>query len=564
MVVNTLGEVYPELIEQSETIRRTIAQEENRFLRTMDRGLGELDGMLDALPAGGQLSGEQAFYLHATLGLPIEVTKDITEERGYAVDSEGFKAEQATHAEKSRKGSAFGTIDTEAAYGEVLKQLQADNFEGEQHIYPQDAVCGDMSLETQVVTLLQNGHPIQEATVGERVEVIVKATPFYVESGGQISDAGLIEGENWAIDIEDARKPVGGLIIHIGEVVEGIAQNHGTVQVHVNGSRRKDIMRNHTATHLLHAALRNRLGTHVQQRGSMVAPDRLRFDFSHDEALTFDELNDVERDVNEIIVAGLPVIAKVKNIDEARAEGAMALFGEKYGDEVRTISIGESEDRYSYELCGGTHLDNTAIIGSMIIVNETAVAQGVRRIEAVTGSQAYKVSAMGLRTLNAVSRQLQTIPLNVPDRVSGLQSQIKHQEREIAALRGQLAQSQFAELIETQTQQINAANVLVTQVDPTDTDTLRKMADWFRDAYPDQGVLVIGMVNDSDKPQLLATVTKDLTKQVHAGNLIKEIAQIVGGGGGGRPNMAQAGGKDPAKLADALQRATEIIQDALV
>ncbi len=564
VVVNTMSAAYPDLRDQRDTIYRTIALEEQRFLRTMDRGLDELNVMLDELAGGQQLSGEQAFYLHATLGLPLEVTRDIAEERGFGVDMAGFKAQQEKHIAASKQGSLFGEIDIETIYGDLMAKLEAEGFRGTiQRIYPENAVNGESSLQTSIIALLQNGHPIETATVGERVEVVLAETPFYVESGGQISDTGIIEGNGWVIDIEDVRKPVGGLIIHIGEVVEGIATHSPTVQASVDAKRRLAIMRNHTATHLLHAALRNRLGGHVQQRGSLVAPDRLRFDFSHDQALSRDELYDVERDVNHSIIEGLPVMARLKALDEARAEGAMALFGEKYGDIVRTITIGEGPDRYSYELCGGTHLDNTAIIGSFVVVQETSVAQGIRRIEAVTGEHAYMISSLGLRTLQSVAQQLQTIPVNLPDRVAGLQAQLKHHEREIQALRAQLAHFEFDNLLKTSIEAINGAQVLVAQVGTTDADTLRKMADWFRDAVAEHGVLVVGMISEDGKPQLLSTVTKDLTDKVHAGNLIRDIAQIVGGGGGGRPNMAQAGGKDATKLAEALDRAKMLIGEAL-
>jgi alanyl-tRNA synthetase len=563
VVVNHMGNAYPELKTQQQTIQRTIAQEESRFLRTMDRGLSELDAMLDDLQEGDHLSGEQAFYLHATLGLPIEVTKDISEERGYGVDTDAFRTAREKHAEAS-KGTMFSEINIEEVYGKLLQTLEAEGFSGvKQYVYGRDEVNGDLRLQTEIVAVLHGGEPIENATLGTRVEVVLAETPFYVESGGQISDTGVIEGDGWAVDVEDVRKPVGGLIIHIGEVVEGIAQPAGTVTATVDAQRRLNIMRNHTATHLIHQALRDRLGTHVQQRGSLVAPDRLRFDFSHDEALTIDERSDVERDVNLAIIAGMDVWAKVKSLDEAKSEGAMALFGEKYGDEVRTISIGSNSDRYSYELCGGTHVENTAVIGPLIIVSESSVAQGVRRIEAVTARQAYTLAAFGLRTLERTAHQLQIQPVNVPDRVAGLQSQLKQKDREIQAMRAKLAKVEFLELMDTNTADVAGANVLVAEIATTDSDTMRKMADWFRDQYPTNGVLVLGMVNEGGTPQLLASVTKDLTEKVHAGNLIRDVAKVVGGGGGGRPNLAQAGGKDPEKLQGALRKAEEMIAEAL-
>ncbi len=562
-VVAAMSDAYPQLKENADTIYRTIAMEEQRFLRTMDRGLNELTIMLDEL-AGDQLDGESAFYLHATLGLPIEVTRDVAQERGFSVDEVAFKAEQEKHAEVSRQGALFGTIDVGEAYGKVLEQLQADGFERVTYrIYDEGEVYGDYQLHARMLVLLQQGQPLESATVGERVEIVLDQTPFYVESGGQISDTGTIEGDGWLVDIEDVREPVGGLIVHVGEVVQGTVPPNGDVVATIDHERRWDIMRNHTATHLLQAALRNRLGSHVQQRGSLVAPDRLRFDFSHDEALSFDELNDVQRDVNLAILRGMPVLAKLKDLEMAQSEGAMALFGEKYSDVVRTITIAENGDRYSYELCGGTHVPNTAVIGSLIITQETAVAQGIRRIEAVTGTHAYFRVAHGLSMVQRLARQLQTPAVNLPDRVSGLQEQIRQQEREIDTLRQKVARVEFNDLVQASVEDVNGAKVLVAEVATTSSDTMRKMADWFRDRVSMGGVLVIGMVSEAEKPQLLAAVTKDLTDKVHAGNLIKEVARIVGGGGGGRPNMAQAGGKDPDKLGDALARARQLIADML-
>ncbi|KAB2854016.1 MAG: alanine--tRNA ligase, partial [Anaerolineae bacterium] len=377
---------------------RTIATEENRFLRTMDRGLNELEAMLDTLPTGGTLDGERAFYLHATLGLPFEVTRDVVVERGYQIDEAGFKAAQEEHATVSSKGSFFGDIDVAEAYTRALENLRHNGFTEVAH-----DLYGAYSQEVNLIALLHNGQPLESATVGDRVEVVLDRTPFYVESGGQVSDTGIIEGDGWLIDIEDVRRPVGGLIIHIGEVVQGTVQSNVPCIASIDAERRVDIMRNHTATHLLHAALRKRLGTHVQQRGSLVAPNRLRFDFSHDAALTFDEMNDVQREVNQEILANLPVTAVWKTLNAAKAEGAMALFGEKYGDQVRTITIGDDKSRYSYELCGGNHVNNTAVIGSFIIVQEGAIAQGIRRVEAITGTQASMFTAHRLNMVNELA-----------------------------------------------------------------------------------------------------------------------------------------------------------------
>lgn len=555
-VIEKMGAFYPELKENAETIRDTITKEEQRFSRTIDRGLAELDEMLAALPAGGELSGANTFYLHATLGLPFEVTRDVAEEQGYSVDAEGFRTEQSAHAEKSGKGS-FGNIDVGKAYNEILAQLNDNGFGGvEQMQY------GDLSLDTEIVAIIQNGTLVDSASTGERVEIVLAATPFYVESGGQVSDTGTIEGANFLVDVEDARKPIGGLVVHIGEVVQGTVTPHTQVKANIDAQRRVEITRNHTATHLLHAALRNHLGTHVQQRGSLVAPDRLRFDFSHDEPVHADQMRSIQREVNAQILDDQPVNAVWKSLDEAKAEGAMALFGEKYGSEVRTIAIGNGHDRYSYELCGGNHVDSTGNIGLFVITDETAVAQGIRRIEALTGQAAQDYVNQRLQTLNSVARQLQTSPERVSERIVALQDQMRTQKAEIDALYSRLARAEFEEKLQ-QTSQVNDAHVLVTEVGTTTSDTLREMTDWFRDRYPEKSVVVLGMVAEGGNPQLVAAVSKDLTDRVHAGNIVREVAKIVGGGGGGRPNLAQAGGKDASKLNEALSHATTLIHQVL-
>jgi alanyl-tRNA synthetase len=552
-----MGEIYPEIIENADTIRRTIALEETRFSRTMDRGLAELDNLLAELPEAGTLSGEAAFFLHATLGLPFEVTRDIAEERGYHVDQAGFRKAQDDHAEVSRQGSMFGNIDVGKAYNDLLDTLRQNGFDSVYH-NPYEA----LTVETEVIAITQNGQPLNSAVVGERIEVVLKATPFYVESGGQVSDTGTLEGEGFLVDVEDVRRPVGGLIIHIGEVVQGIITTGVKLTASVDEARRVDITRNHTGTHLLHAALRNILGTHVQQRGSLVAPDRLRFDFSHDGALSAEELRAVQREVNEHIIADLPVLPVWKSLEKAKTEGAMALFGEKYGAEVRTISVGNGTQRYSYELCGGNHVSHTATIGTFVITQETSVAQGIRRIEAITGQTALDYVEHRLNTLNQVARRLQTAPDSLAERVESLQEQIKAQQNEIEQLYRRLAREEFNYVL-GQTEQVNGVAVLVAQMNPTTSDTLREMTDWFRDKYQERGVVVLGMVADNGNPQLIAVVTKDLTDRLHAGNIIREVAQIVGGGGGGRPNMAQAGGRDAEKLPEALARARDIIREKI-
>jgi alanyl-tRNA synthetase len=560
-VIDTMHDHYTELDDHRAAIRRAITNEEVRFRRAMDNALAELDDMLADLATGGELPGDQAFRLHSEKGLPLEITRDIARERGYSVDEAGFRAAQKHHEAVSRgtSGGAFGTIDMGEAYQVALNTLREqgaaqDGVEQDQY--------GPLSQETRLLALLHEGDMVERASVGDRVEVVLDRTPFYVESGGQVSDTGVIAGDDWMIDIEDARQPIGGLIVHIGEVVEGQPTVGAGCTATVDGERRLDIQRNHTATHLLHAQLRAVLGTHVQQRGSLVAPDRLRFDFSHDQPISADELDTITHNINEAILADMPVVPVWKDLDTARSEGAMALFGEKYGDRVRTINILQDNDaRYSYELCGGNHVEHTGIIGPFVITSEGSVAQGIRRIEALTGHAAEAYIRRSLKRLDHAAGLLGATADALPDRIRALQDDFKTQQHENARLRRRIALLEFNDLL-ADTQQIGEASVLVASVESTTTDTLREMTDWFRDRV-DSGVVVLGMVADNGKPQLVAAVTQDLTGRVHAGKIIKAAAGIMGGGGGGRPDMAQAGGKDPDKLDDALQHAVDLIVDAL-
>ena len=561
VVIETMGQHYTDLPERREAIRRTITNEEVRFRRAMDRALAELSEMLDVLPAGGELPGALAFRLHAEKGLPLEITRDVAQEQGHTVDEAGFREAQARHeaVSRGRNGGAFGQIVTAEAYQAALNSLrEAGRLNGgvRQEQY------GPLACDATVLAILRDGELVEQAQAGDTVEIVLDVTPFYVESGGQVSDTGALQGDDWTVDVEDVRQPVGGLIVHRGEVVEGQPRVSARCIAQVDGERRLDIMRNHTATHLLHAVLRKVLGAHVQQRGSLVAPDRLRFDFSHDQPITRDELDTIEREINEAILANMPVRAVWKDLASARAEGAMALFGEKYGDRVRTINIMQDEsDRFSYELCGGTHVEQTGVIGPFVITSEGSVAQGIRRIEALTGRGAEAYIRRHLHQLDEAAARLGTTAESVAPRVNALLDDLKEQQSENARLRRQLARVQFEALL-NDVETVGGASVLVAEVPPTAPETLREMTDWFRDRVT-SGVVVLGMVADGGKPQLIAAVTRDLTKRVQAGSIIKSIAQTIGGGGGGRPDMAQAGGKDAERLPDALRQASELVRAAL-
>lgn len=555
-VIESMGGYYTEIIDKADAIKRTIHLEEERFRRTMERGLVELDAMLDKLPDGGEISGEDAFYLKATLGLPVQVTVDIAEERGYSVDMDGFKKADEQHSLVSGGGQAMGEIESAEIYRKLLDSLIADNQLAntgvEYNPYEESLV------KTRLVAMLQDGHQVDSAIVGDKVEVVLASTHFYVESGGQVSDTGTIEGDDWTIEVESMKKPVGGMIVHVGEVVEGNPKAGEDVTATVDLERRQDIKRHHTGTHLLHAALRNTLGTHVQQRGSLVAPDRLRFDFSHDEKVSDEQLSKIEREINDSILKNYVVKDETKSLDKAKSEGAMALFGEKYGETVRTIIIDKGDSRYSYELCGGTHVSETAEIGAFVFTNEGSVSAGVRRVEALTGREAINHIQAQMDLLYSIAGRLGTTPDKAFTRIESLEDELKNTRKKVDELQRKLAKYSFNEMIEKM-ETINGKQALIAQLDGIPNDTMREMADWFRNKVKENGVLVLGS-DINGRPMLLIAVTDDLVKQgVKAGDLIRPVAQVVGGGGGGRPNMAQAGGKDSSKLPQALDKARELL-----
>ena len=556
VVIAEMGGHYMELKERAEAIKKTITREEERFRRTLDSGLEELNAMLDELPAGGILSGEKVFYLKSTLGLPVRVTQDVAEERGYQIDEAGLATAEEEHALVSGGGQAMGIIDQGETYNALLNDLQSSGR------LPQTGVeylpYGDTSIDAQVLTVLHDGNQI---SVGDKVELVLNRTSFYVESGGQISDTGTISGDGWEVEVEEMRRPVTGLIVHLGEVVQGTPKAGDSVRASVDVARRTAITRNHTGTHLLHAALRHHLGTHVQQRGSLVAPDRLRFDFAHDARVTSEELRAVEREVNEVILAQYPVYDEQKSQEQARKEGAMALFGEKYGDVVRTVIVANGDDRYSYELCGGVHVKNTADIGLFVLVTEGSVSAGVRRVEALTGQGAIDYIQSQLDTLYHIAGQLNATPADAAHKINLLHDELQSTRKQVEKLRREVARQDFQARMDT-VENINGVPTLLMQLSDTPVETLREMSDWFRNKVS-SGVFVAGTDNDG-KPLLLVTVTDDLTKKgLHAGNIVREVAKVVGGGGGGRPNMAQAGGSDSTKLPEALNKARELISQSV-
>lgn len=567
-VIGIYGDFYPELRRNRFAILENITREEIRFQRTVEAGINKLDGQLQQLIGSSTkiLPGEQAFDLYATYGLPLEITRDIAKEQGLEVDEDAFHHALERHRVASGAGEVFGEMGDEEVdiYSQLRSDLQAQGkLARDGVIYdPYD----DLQIESTVLSLVKDEQTIEDAHPGDQVEVLLPKTSFYVEAGGQVSDTGRITSapmdgsQGWEIRIEDMRKPAAGIIIHIGTVINGNPRVGDQAIAMVDAQRRHDIMRNHTATHLLHYQLRQVLGEHALQAGSLVAPDRLRFDFTHSEAVTPDQLTRIESGVNQNILDNYRLQVLHKPLQQAIAEGAMALFGEKYTETVRTITMGDPEP-FSYELCGGTHVSETGDIGLFLITNESSVAAGIRRIEAVTGRIAYQLVQNRFHTLNQAASILDTTPEQVPDLIQDLQIEVSEARKKISTLRHDLATLEFDRSLE-QIKTIAGATVLSSIIPGADAETLRQMSDRFRQRYP-SGVVVLASVMD-DHPILIAAVTEDLVQRgLHAGELVNAVAKPLGGGGGGRPTLGQAGGKDPGKLNQALESVTDWVENKL-
>ena len=566
LVVENYQAAYPELRENAELIYETLTAEEKRFAETLDAGFTELRDHVARLKAEGQsqLDGKTAFILYSTLGFPLEITRDILEEDGLTVDEKGFYEAMEAHRLASGKGQAFGNMNGENAefYAALLSDLQAAGK------LPSDGVRYDpytsFSIETRLAAILREGALVQSAQVGDEVELILQDSPLYIESGGQVGDTGVVVSSSspeWEISVTSTRKPVAGLIVQSGIVRRGTPSVESVVLVSVDIAARRATMRNHTGTHLLHTALRTILGDKVHQSGSAVDPERMRFDINFPRPLKNAELLQIEALVNHYIAEEYPVIKRIKTLDEAKADGAMALFGEKYGSEVRTIEIADNRGRVSYELCGGTHLDNTAEIGSFYITSESSVAAGIRRIEAVTGEKAYSWARERLTLLNEAAAFLESSPFELLSKTTLLENRLKEFDKELELLRAQGAQAEFSKRLQS-IQEVAGVPVLSAIIPNADADALRNLTDQFRQQHP-SGVVVLGTVSHN-KPMLIAAVTPDLiARGIKAGDLIKRAAAVVGGGGGGRPDMAQAGGKDPDKLSEALDQVSAFIRENL-
>ncbi len=560
IVIDQYRAAYPELEKNRKTILDNLTREELRFQRTVEGGVTQLEELMDELKKSGKtvLDGSKAFELYATHGLPLEITRDIAREVGLDVDEPGFKKAMEEHRLHSGAGKAIGTMGGNEV--ELYRKVYAALVESGK--IPAGGVAYDpyhaLEIETQIVGLFSEGEVLSEAPHSSEVEVILPKTGFYIEAGGQVGDTGTLAAPDgsWEIKVEAVRRPAAGIIIHIGEVVYGTVRNGDKVLMKVDRQRRMDIMRNHTATHLLHAQLHKVLGSHARQAGSLVAPDRLRFDFTHPEALTQEQLDEIESGVNREILASHALVIKEKTLQDAMAEGAMALFGEKYGEKVRTVTIDE-ENPISYELCGGTHVENTGDIGTFLILNEGSAAAGIRRIEAVTGRGAYEMIQARNKILRRAARLTNSSMEEVVAKINSLQDEIESLQVELGRVRQEWVKADFEGKL-ANILYIAGIPVLSVLLKGADIETMRQMADIFRQKHP-SGIVAIGSIIN-EKPMIICSVTEDLVKRgLNAGELARQAAAIVGGSGGGRPVMAQAGGKDPARLPEALSSVIETL-----
>jgi alanyl-tRNA synthetase len=544
IVGEIMGVFYEEVVQKREHIERVIRNEEERFHETLNEGLQILSDLVNEAKVAGrdEITGVEAFKLYDTYGFPFDLTEDFVAEHGFRVDRSGF--DQAMQEQRDRARAARQeTGSMKIQVGALVDLTTESQFIG----------YNELSADAVVSELLIDGGRIEEAGVGQTVQILLDRTPFYAESGGQVSDAGWIEAAGLKVEITDLFKAPNGQHVHVGEVREGTIRKGMKVRAHVQPAFRDDVIKNHTATHLLHKALKEVLGHHVNQAGSLVSPDRLRFDFSHFGSISEEELATIERLVNEQIWADTAVEIFNKPIQEAKEMGAMALFGEKYGDVVRVVQVGD----YSLELCGGCHVARTSQIGMFKLLGESGIGSGVRRIEAVTGRRAYEFVDGQLSILRHAAQELRSQISDVPKRIEGLQAQIREISKENDSLRARLGNIE-AQSLTSQVKEIGGVPVLAAQVNAPDMDSLRGMVDELKQKLP-SAIIVLGSKSD-DKVQFVTAVTPDLMKKgYHAGQIVKEVASICGGGGGGRPDMAQAGGKDPSKLQEALQAVEKFI-----
>ena len=545
-VVDQMGEAYHELRPAAGTVAEATRGEEERFIATLDQGLPILNDMLSKVKASGQhvLQGTEIFKLYDTYGFPMDLIAEACREQGITLDETGFEAAIEEQRTRARKTGGFESETARPALSDVAARVGTTAFVGYDRL----------DSEGVVQALLQSDRLIKEAREGDEIEIVLDVTPFYAEGGGQAGDQGVLSGTDGRVEIRETTRPVPTLIVHKGVVTSGSIREGERLQLSVNPRTRKDAARNHTATHLVHAALRDLLGPHVKQYGSLVAPNRLRFDFAHFRPMSSRDIDEIESIVNEQVRLDQPVQTDVMGVQDAVAGGALAFFGDKYGDRVRVVQI----DTFSKELCGGTHCGRTGEIGLFRIVSESGVAAGVRRIECLTGSGALDSLKRLEADVREMSELLKVAPTEVVARTRKLSEQLKDKERELADVKLKMASTSSGD---AQAREIKGVQVHAQRTDGLDVNGMRALADQLRDKLR-SGVVALGAANDG-KVSLLVVVTKDLVGRLKAGELIKAMATEVGGTGGGRPEMAQAGGKNPEGLGPALEKVFGLVQKAL-
>jgi alanyl-tRNA synthetase len=533
-----MKDIYPELKKALANVEKVLKREEQRFAQTLDQGMGILEEAITNLK-GSEIDGETVFKLYDTYGFPVDLTADVARERDLTVDMPGFEAEMTKQKERARQAGDFKTMQKGVAISEATEFLGYEQLEN-----------------TSVVqAIIQDGELVDGIDVGDEAIVVLTSSSFYGESGGQVGDSGILTNKDTSFEVDNTQKQASGAFEHYGQLNTGSLKVGDVLEATVDKNQRKRIARNHSATHLLHAALRAVLGEGVTQKGSLVDGDKLRFDFSHDELITKVDLDKIEGMVNRKILGNTKVYTDITDIESAKKKGAMALFGEKYGDTVRVLTMGK--DDFSVELCGGTHVNQLGDIGLFRIISESGIAAGIRRIEAMTGYDAYQFDKQTENSLSQIADMTKTNNTQAVDKVAQLIKHQKELEKQIATFQKQLASSQGDDLV-NQAVEINGVKLLATTVDGVSAKDLRDVADKLKDKLG-SAVIVLAVVSD-DKVSLVAGVTKDLTGQYQAGKILNHVAQQVGGKGGGRPDMAQGGGTQPENIESALSSVKDLIQ----
>ncbi|MFL0163578.1 alanine--tRNA ligase [Candidatus Clostridium helianthi] len=546
-VIRDSSEAYPELNSKKEYIKKVIKIEEDKFRETLDSGMEILNGFISELKAKNEkvLSGVDGFKLYDTFGFPMELTKEILEDEGLSLDEEAFHEEMKVQRERARSARKVSNyMGTDVKTLDIIPAEVETVFDG----YEND------TLNAEVKVLIEGEDFTDTITEGNKAIIVTNVTPLYAEMGGQIGDTGVIFNDSFKANVLDTKKNIGGKIVHFVEVVSGELKVGDTVTIEVDKVRRENIKKNHTATHLLDKALTEVLGSHVHQAGSYVSYDRLRFDFSHFEAMTEEEISRVEDLVNEAITSVTPVVTEVMDLQEAKNSGAIGIFDDKYADKVRVVSAGE----YSKELCGGTHIDNTGKIGLFKIISESGIAAGTRRIEAVIGKEAYKIVNEKKDLLKEISTKLKCSEKELLAKLDQQVKELKEKDKEITVLKSKFASMGIDDIVSS-SRNVKDINVISYELKDVDSDTLRDVCEKVRDKAPNSIVLL--MSANAGKVIICAMATKDaVAKGAHCGKLIKEISSMLGGGGGGRPDMAQAGGKMPEKIQEAIEESYKIVE----